>query len=56
MIPNWFNFDEIPFNEMCYGDRLWLPLLLEGKKFNAYFLYDKNGYLLEKTINLCDEI
>lgn len=39
----WFAFDEIPYDNMWQGDRHWLPLLLEGKKFQGAFYFNKDG-------------
>ncbi|MES2314828.1 MAG: 8-oxo-dGTP diphosphatase [Patescibacteria group bacterium] len=41
MRPQWFAFDEIPYDKMWSDDAYWLPLLLKGKKFEGYFLFDK---------------
>jgi 8-oxo-dGTP diphosphatase len=32
--------DEIPYREMWADDRYWLPMLLEGKRFRGFFLFD----------------
>jgi 8-oxo-dGTP diphosphatase len=37
----WFDLDKIPYGKMWDDDRYWLPLLLNGMKFNARFFYDK---------------
>lgn len=39
----WFSFQEIPYDEMWQDDKLWLPLLLEGKNFEGEFYFDKEG-------------
>ena len=39
----WFAIDEIPYEEMWADDRHWLPLLLEGKRFQGWFLFDEGG-------------
>lgn len=39
----WFNLENIPYDDMWEDDRFWLPLLLEGKKFKGYFIYDNPG-------------
>jgi 8-oxo-dGTP diphosphatase len=39
----WFGLDEIPYARMWDDDRYWLPLLLNGTKFNARFFYDKHN-------------
>ncbi len=41
MKPQWFHIDEIPFEQMWPDDAYWLPLLLEGKKFQGRFLFDR---------------
>ncbi|MEM7826599.1 MAG: 8-oxo-dGTP diphosphatase [Candidatus Aenigmatarchaeota archaeon] len=38
----WFSIDSIPYHEMWPDDAIWLPYVLEGKRFNAEFLFDKN--------------
>ena len=32
--------DEIPFGRMWADDRVWLPLVLEGRRLDAWFLFD----------------
>ncbi|BFI76460.1 8-oxo-dGTP diphosphatase [Sulfurisphaera ohwakuensis] len=52
-IPIWLNY--IPYEEMWEDDKVWLPLVLEGKKICCEFKFDKNwqefkgGYC-----NLCE--
>jgi hypothetical protein len=46
MRPKWFHVDEIPYDEMWSDDKLWLPFLLNNKKFKGYFLFNAD----EKTI------
>ncbi len=38
--PEWFRFDEIPYHRMWADDRFWLPQMLQGKKFDAWFHFD----------------
>ncbi len=40
MKPQWFNINEIPFDEMWSDDKHWVPLFLKGKKFRGKFLFD----------------
>ena len=39
----WFDLDKIPYAKMWDDDRYWLPLLLNGTKFNARFFYDRQN-------------
>lgn len=43
MKPQWFTHNEIPYNLMWPDDKIWLPMLLEGKNFEGVFhLADKD--------------
>lgn len=37
MKPEWFDHQEIPYNNMWPDDIYWLPLILQGKNFKAHF-------------------
>jgi 8-oxo-dGTP diphosphatase len=37
--PHWFHKDALPYDEMWADDRLWLPLLLAGKRFSGRFIF-----------------
>jgi 8-oxo-dGTP diphosphatase len=39
-IPLWTPRGQIPYEQMWADDRLWLPLLLLGKRFRGRFLFD----------------
>jgi 8-oxo-dGTP diphosphatase len=39
-VPMWTPLDRIPWEEMWEDDPLWIPLMLEGKGFQARFLFD----------------
>ena len=38
--PMWFALDAIPFEEMWADDRQWLPQMLAGQRFQAWFVFD----------------
>lgn len=46
----WFDVNNIPYEKMFPDDKYWLPLVLAGKKINAYFQFDENWNLLTKNI------
>lgn len=50
MKPQWFKYDEIPFEKMWPDDRQWLPFLFAGKNFNARFLFQGYDTILEHKI------
>ena len=39
-VPKWFLLPKIPYEEMWPDDAIWLPLVLEGKKFTGVFRID----------------
>lgn len=38
----WFPIAQIPYGEMWHDDRLWVPLLLDGKSFVGDFYFTEN--------------
>jgi len=48
MLPKWFKTEEIPFEQMWDDDKLWLPHILEGKKFNAKITFEEGEKVSEK--------
>lgn len=44
-VPMWFEVGAIPFDEMWEDDRYWLPLLLEGRRFSGYWIFDGDRML-----------
>jgi len=39
----WFDIGKIPYTRMWDDDKYWLPLLLNGIKFDAKFRYDEQN-------------
>jgi 8-oxo-dGTP diphosphatase len=37
----WFSLDDIPYDEMWEDDQFWIPLMLNGARFDGTFTYDK---------------
>ena len=50
MQPKWFSINNLPWEEMFSDDKYWLPLVLEGKKLDAFFEYDKNWNLQKQEV------
>lgn len=48
MKPQWYNINEIPFNDMWEDDVHWLPSVLSGKKIEAEFYFDNDNNMLEE--------
>lgn len=49
-VPLWVTCDQIPYAQMWADDAHWLPLLIAGKTFRGYFLFDGDqmrGHRLE---------
>ncbi|VVB82268.1 ADP-ribose pyrophosphatase [uncultured archaeon] len=46
MIPEWFETKKIPYENMWDDDKYWLPLLLQGKKFEGNFHYNKDSKIV----------
>jgi 8-oxo-dGTP diphosphatase len=43
--PMWTPLDRIPYDRMWADDRLWLPLMLEGRPFRGWFIFDDDAML-----------
>lgn len=43
--PLWTAIDRIPYEEMWADDRIWLPLMLEGRPFSGRFVFDGDRML-----------
>lgn len=50
MQPKWFSINNLPWEEMFSDDKYWLPLVLKGKKLDAFFEYDKNWNLQKQEV------
>jgi len=49
-LPFWCALDEIPFGKMWSDDRVWLPLALEGRPLEAWFIFDNDVALWHQLI------
>lgn len=51
--PEWFRIDEIPFHRMWADDRYWLPQMLAGCQFRAWFHFDGER-MLSRTVDFVE--
>jgi 8-oxo-dGTP diphosphatase len=50
--PLWTPLAAVPFDRMWADDRLWFPLMLQGKSFRGWFIFDGDtmlDYRVEET-------
>ena len=47
--PFWCEENDIPYDEMWSDDRLWIPLMLDGTRFEAQFIFE-NDHMLWHTL------
>src|SRR3990167_8033347 len=58
----WFDISKLPYGEMFPDDELWLPTLLEGKKIEAEFIFDRSatpenpGKIISHSLKVVTEI
>jgi len=50
MRPQWFDFSDIPFDEMWEDDRIWMPLFLKGKKFHGWAYFDSSDKIIDHAL------
>ena len=43
MLPKWFKRGEIPYEKMWDADKIWMPMVLDGKKINATIYFGKDN-------------
>ncbi len=52
-LPLWFDVGRIPFDEMWEDDRYWLPLVLEGRRFAGYWIFDGDA-MVDYRLDILD--
>jgi 8-oxo-dGTP diphosphatase / 2-hydroxy-dATP diphosphatase len=51
MRPQWFDENEIPFDQMWSDDKHWLPLFLAGKTLKGEFFFDEDVQVIDHILN-----
>ena len=54
-VPLWTELDDIPYGEMWEDDRIWLPLVIEGRHFSARWVFDDDR-MLDHDIRIVDAV
>lgn len=47
--PEWFPIDDLPLDRMWADDRHWLPRMLAGQHFQAWFEFDRDEMLSKEV-------
>lgn len=50
MIPQWFRFADIPYDQMWSDDVIWLPRVLNGEIIEADFAFDQHQEVEEYSL------
>ena len=50
-IPLWCSIDDLPFDRMWQDDHIWIPYMLEGRRFSGRFIFDDDR-MLDNVIDL----
>ena len=53
--PFWVKKSDIDYSRMWEDDRLWLPMLMEGKKFEGWFIFDDRKMVDAKVEETVEE-
>lgn len=48
--PLWRPFGGIPYDEMWADDRLWFPLMLAGRRFRGWFVFEDDAMLDARVV------
>lgn len=56
MKPGWFEFSEIPFEQMWPDDKFWVPMILDNKKFQGKFVFGDGDEILEHKIEEVNDL
>ncbi|MCA9392245.1 8-oxo-dGTP diphosphatase [candidate division WWE3 bacterium] len=50
MRPQWFNVNGLPFEQMWWDDKYWLPMVIEGKQVKGDFKFKDSDTLLSQSL------
>lgn len=52
MQPEWFEINDLPYDNMFPDDKYWLPLVLDGKHVQGYFEFDADWKMLSHIVQV----
>ncbi len=52
MLPRWFDYADIPYDEMWVDDAYWLPHILKGETLYGKFLFDGKEQIIDHELKL----
>ena len=56
MDPQWFELDNLPYDNMFPDAKYFLPDVLEGKKVKGFFKYDEEFNILENRLEVVKKL
>jgi len=56
MNPKWFSVNELPFQDMWPDDIFWLPEVVKGNLLKAMFKFGEKDVVLDKKVNIVNEL
>ena len=51
MRPEWFDAEDLPFDQMWSADKVWIPMVLSGNHIHAVFEYSEGDTLVGSYIS-----
>ena len=51
MKPQWFKIKDVPYDEMWWDDKIWMPKVFVGAKLKAGFMFGENDKVEDHYIN-----
>ncbi|MCK9393709.1 MAG: 8-oxo-dGTP diphosphatase [Candidatus Paceibacterota bacterium] len=55
MFPKWFDFNDIPFDNMWLDDPFWLPMFLDDKHFKGVFVFKNQDKIDNYELSVIEE-
>lgn len=56
MKPQWYKYDDVPYDSMWADDEFWLPRVLVGERLKATFTFSDSETIINNEITSWDQI